>query len=93
MVLDDSTSGLDAFVRMEMTNLIRELKREGKTILLNSRILEDVEMVADKAIILKEGMKLAEVDLQNKLGNMNLQQMFIQAIGGMTNASHCDEYL
>lgn len=93
LILDEPTSGLDALGRMEMRNLILEMKREGKTILLNSHILEDVEMVADKAIILKEGMKLAEVDLQNKLGNMNLQQMFIQAIGGMTNASHCDEYL
>ena len=50
-----------------MRNLILEMKREGKTILLNSHILEDVEMVADKAIILKEGMKLAELICKTSL--------------------------
>jgi ABC-2 type transport system ATP-binding protein len=76
-----------------MKNLILELKREGKTILLNSHILNDVEKVADRAIILKEGIKLAEVNLQEKNEAMNLEEIFINAVGGMKNADHHDEYL
>ena len=93
LILDEPTSGLDALGRLEMKNLILELKREGKTILLNSHILNDVEKVADRAIILKEGIKLAEVDLQNKNENINLEEIFIHAIGGMQDADHHDEYL
>lgn len=93
LILDEPTSGLDALGRLEMKNLILELKQEGKTILLNSHILSDVEKVADRAIILKEGIQLAEVDLRNKDLNVNLEEIFIQAIGGMSDADHHHEYL
>lgn len=93
LILDEPTAGLDALSRLEIKNLILQLKREGKTILLNSHILNDVEKVADRAIILKEGIKLAEVDLQVKDEAINLEEIFIQAIGGMLDADHHHEYL
>jgi len=93
LILDEPTSGLDALGRLEMKNLILELKQEGKTIILNSHILSDVEKVADRAIILKEGKLLAEVDLRNKDQNVNLEDIFIRAIGGIQDVGHHHEYL
>jgi len=60
LFLDEPSSGLDPAGRVEMRSLIGGLKRRGKTILLNTHILADVEQVADRVMILKQG-RLAEL--------------------------------
>lgn len=59
LILDEPTSGLDANGRVEVLRLLKELKRFGKTILLNSHILSEVERIADRGIIMKNGDKIA----------------------------------
>ena len=63
LFLDEPTSGLDPIGSREMKDLILELKREGKTILLSSHLLADVEDVCDRIAILHLGRlrKLGEV--------------------------------
>lgn len=55
VVLDEPTSALDPVGRMEVRDLIEQLKGRGKTILLNSHILSDVERVCDQVAILRRG--------------------------------------
>ncbi len=55
VILDEPTSGLDPLGTMEMKNLIKELKRAGKTVLLSSHQLADVEDVCDRVCILYRG--------------------------------------
>lgn len=55
LILDEPCAGLDAMGRVEMLELIRRLKEDGKTILMNSHILSDMERVCDEGIILKDG--------------------------------------
>ena len=54
LILDEPCAGLDAVGRKHMIELIKNLKKDGKTIILNSHILADVEEVADM-IIKKHG--------------------------------------
>lgn len=61
LVLDEPLSGLDPVGRKEMRELLGELKEAGKTILLSSHILEDVERVADRAGFLVGGRIRREV--------------------------------
>lgn len=93
LILDEPTSGLDAFGRIQMRELITELKEEGKTIILNSHILKDVEKLADRAIIIKDGLKLREINLAEDKGKIDLEEVFIEAIGGEEDDDSYQEYL
>jgi len=55
IVLDEPTSGLDPIGSREVKDLILKLKLEGKTVLLCSHLLSDVEDVCDRIAIMYEG--------------------------------------
>src|SRR3972149_3933565 len=52
LILDEPTSGLDAPGRYQMQLIIQELKRRGKTILLCSHFLAEVEEVCNRIGVL-----------------------------------------
>lgn len=55
IILDEPTSALDPVGRMDVRAIIEDLKARGKTVLLNSHILSDVERVCDGVAILRKG--------------------------------------
>jgi ABC-2 type transport system ATP-binding protein len=55
VILDEPTSGLDPIGCREMKDLILALSRRGKTVILSSHLLADVEDVCDRVIILYGG--------------------------------------
>lgn len=64
VILDEPTSGLDPLGSRWMKDLIKELKAEGKTVIMCSHRLDDVQDVCDRIAILYEGdlQELGEVD-------------------------------
>jgi ABC-2 type transport system ATP-binding protein len=62
--LDEPTSGLDPIGTREMKDLILRLRDEGKTILMSSHLLDDVQDVCDRVAILHQGelKELGRVD-------------------------------
>ncbi len=64
VLLDEPTSGLDPIGTREMKDLILKLKSEGKTILMCSHLLADVQDVCDRIAILHQGelKELGRVD-------------------------------
>jgi ABC-2 type transport system ATP-binding protein len=56
LIMDEPTDGLDPIGRSEMRQLILELRQRGKTIFLNSHLLQEVELVCDKVAILSKGI-------------------------------------
>ena len=54
-ILDEPTSGLDPIARRQIHEILLTLKRDGKTILLSSHYLDEIEMLADRVIILSAG--------------------------------------
>jgi len=54
LILDEPMSGLDPMGRREVRELLLDLKAEGKTIILSSHIVPDVELVADTVGIMRE---------------------------------------
>jgi len=66
LILDEPMSGLDPMGRREVRTLLQDLKRQGRTILLSSHIVPDVEQLADAVGILREGRLV----LNERLGNL-----------------------
>lgn len=66
LILDEPGGGLDAVVRRELLEMIIELLHEsGSTVFFSSHYLQDVERIADRIGILKEGRILLETSLDN----------------------------
>lgn len=68
LILDEPTSGLDPAGRHQMTRIVLELKRRGKTILLCSHFLAEVEEVCDRVGIMYRGRLIAEGALAELAG-------------------------
>ena len=64
ILLDEPTSGLDPIGTREMKDLILKLKAQGKTVLMSSHLLADVQDVCDRIAILHQGelKELGRVD-------------------------------
>src|SRR3990172_2139550 len=64
ILLDEPTSGLDPIGTREMKDLILKLKDEGKTVVMCSHLLADVQDVCDRIAILHQGelKELGRVD-------------------------------
>jgi ABC-2 type transport system ATP-binding protein len=60
LILDEPTTGLDPIGTRQIKDLILELKARGKTVLLSSHLLADVEDVCDRVTMLYGGKKRAE---------------------------------
>ncbi|MDQ3398175.1 MAG: ATP-binding cassette domain-containing protein [Deinococcota bacterium] len=60
LFLDEPTTGLDPRSRLEMWGLIRELVREGSTLLLTTQYLEEADELADRVAVIDQGRLIAE---------------------------------
>ena len=55
LILDEPTSGLDPLMEAVFTSCIQEVKEEGRTVLLSSHILSEVEKLCDTVTIIRQG--------------------------------------
>lgn len=55
LILDEPTSSLDPLARRDFSRILRELKARGKTIVISSHLLSEVEALCDRVAILKQG--------------------------------------
>jgi len=60
LLLDEPTSGLDAIARRNVWSVLRQMVKEGKTILLTTHNMEEAEMVSDRLAIINKGQMIAE---------------------------------
>jgi ABC-2 type transport system ATP-binding protein len=59
-ILDEPTSGLDPIARRQIHDILTSLKQAGKTILLSSHYLDEIEALADRVVILAGGKVVAD---------------------------------
>jgi ABC-2 type transport system ATP-binding protein len=83
LILDEPTSGLDPLLEKVFQNCIGEAKTQGKSVLLSSHILSEVEKLADSVSIIKDGKivldgSMAEV---SKRGT-SLEEVFLSEYAG-----------
>lgn len=61
LVLDEPTSGLDPFLQREFLHLVRETNKAGATVFMSSHVLREVEEVARRVAIIRDGV-VVDVD-------------------------------
>jgi ABC-2 type transport system ATP-binding protein len=61
--LDEPTSGLDPVGRRLVRDLIRELRREGTSVFLNSHLLSEIEVTCDRVAFIRHGEVIRVMDI------------------------------
>ena len=77
--MDEPTTGLDPVNRKAIWEFIRQLKRQGKTILLTTHIMDEADILSDRVAIINKGQLLTvsdTVSIKNQFQKLN----FILAI-------------
>lgn len=75
LILDEPTNGLDPQGIAEVRELISEIAAQGKTIILASHLLDEVQKVCSHFCVLKEGVKIHEGVVSDTLNEINLVEI------------------
>lgn len=86
LILDEPTTGLDPIGTRQIKDLIIQLGRRGKTVLLSSHLLADVEDCVDRMIILYGGRRRAEGTCETLLERGNVTSIEADALDDDTLA-------
>lgn len=83
LILDEPTAGVDVEMRHDLWRYFRELNKAGKTIILTSHYLEEVEMLCDRVAIINDG-KIAAIDDKSAFtaGGKTLEQRYLEITKG-----------
>jgi len=84
IILDEPTSGLDPIGTKETKDLIVELKAQGKTVLLCSHLLSDVQDICDRVAILDKGKLLISGKIGELLSRKDIVELLIRNLSKET---------
>jgi ABC-2 type transport system ATP-binding protein len=65
LILDEPLTGLDPVGRHQVISLIKDLGREGRTVLVSSHVLHEIELMTDQVIMIVRGKILAEGTIEH----------------------------
>lgn len=83
LILDEPLSGLDVTTALVFKNLIQSLSARGKVIFYCSHVLEVVEKVCSRLLILRKGQVIAEgatQEVRDRIGQVSLESVFLQLV-------------
>jgi ABC-2 type transport system ATP-binding protein len=89
ILLDEPASGLDPIVRREvLASLVDAIHGEGRTVLLSSHLMEDVERLADRVAFLAGGKIVLEGETEEvRARSGNLEGVFVDLLGSEAEAN------
>jgi ABC-2 type transport system ATP-binding protein len=80
VILDEPTSALDPLGRRDVRRIVDELRTEGKTVLLNSHVLSEVEATCDRVAIMNHGGIVAAGTIPELLTFGSLVEVEVEAM-------------
>ena len=70
LILDEPTGGLDPLVQQEFHAMVREATGRGQTVFLSSHVMSELEQVAERVGVIREGRMIAEAPLDELRGSI-----------------------
>jgi ABC-type multidrug transport system ATPase subunit len=71
LILDEPTNGLDPQGIAEVRDLIKDIAAQGKTIIMASHLLDEVQKVCTHFCVLRKGIKIHQGSVEDTLGEIN----------------------
>lgn len=89
LILDEPTSGLDPLLQQEFLDLVRQARQDGATVFLSSHVLSEIEHVADRVAILREG-EIITVSTVDSLRQLTMHNLRLQLAGHASATDFAD---
>lgn len=85
LILDEPTKGLDPVNRVLLLDIVNELKRKGTAIIYITHLMEEVERIADRLIIIRNGERVAYgtvKDVKKEHKAKSIEEVFVKLYEG-----------
>lgn len=95
LFLDEPLSGLDANSMLVVKEILSRLAAQGKTVFYSSHIMDVVEKISHRIVLLNDGIVIADGsfdELKNQLREGSLEEIFNQLTGFKEHASIAEEF-
>ena len=80
VILDEPTAGVDPLGSAAIAEIVRELKRRGKTVLLSSHLLAQIEGLCDRVAILHRGKLVREGRIDDLVEEKDVESLVVQGL-------------
>jgi sodium transport system ATP-binding protein len=84
IVLDEPTNGLDVMTTRSLRGFLKQLRSEGRCVLLSSHVMQEVAALCDRIVVIARGRVLASgtaEELRQRTGTASLEDAFVTVIG------------
>jgi len=89
LLLDEPTAGLDPLMQQEVYRLLREAQTDGATVFFSSHIISEVEALADRVAIIREGVIVEEAQ-PSQLISMAIRRVWVRFLEEINPAPLAD---
>ena len=86
LILDEPTAGVDIELRREMWTFLKEINKNGTTIILTTHYLEEAEQLCRNIGIIDHGTMVADTSMKDLLGTLNVQGFVFDLIEPLDEA-------
>jgi sodium transport system ATP-binding protein len=83
VLLDEPTNGLDVMATRHLREWLRELRSQGRCVLLSSHVMQEVEALADDLVIISAGrvtLRGSPAELARRFPGRTLEEIFVEAV-------------
>ena len=77
IILDEPTTGLDPLMRDKFLNIMKEEKKRGRTLIMSSNTISELESICDKVMLISKGKNIAIADM-NYIKNIDFETFKIE---------------
>lgn len=81
LILDEPTAGVDVETRHTLWSFLKNLHSKGKTIILTSHYLEEVEQLCERVAIIKDGVIAKDETMENITKHKKLEEVYLEVVG------------
>jgi ABC-2 type transport system ATP-binding protein len=82
LIFDEPTTGLDPLMQKEFSDILLELKKQGKTVFMSSHIFDEMEHTCDRVAVIKDGRILEVIDMKKVRGQEDEKEYKIEFNSG-----------
>jgi len=85
LLLDEPTNGLDVMATRHLRDWLRELRAQGRCVLLSSHVMQEVEALVDELVIIAAGrvtLTGTPAELSQRFPGQSLEEIFVAAVSG-----------
>ncbi len=87
LILDEPASGLDPRARIEMREILKELKKMGKTILISSHILPELAEMCDEIGVIDNGRLVAQGSVSDIQFQLQAEKLIVVKVRGLVESA------